>query len=114
MDELIRGDLREIVTVQEEILTVDEIGGDTSVWQDRFTRRAQVKPMKDSETVDAGRTTLLETFMITMRYDTDTASILGENRILWDGRELNIHTGPQNLDMRRRWITVEATAGGAG
>lgn len=104
------GGFRERITFEVEEGTADGGGGSTAAWGNIPTTPtvwAEVKPVRGSESVDAGHLASKQTYLVTIRYRSD---ITTKMRINWKGVYMNIRS-VQNRDMKKKYLSIEAETG---
>ena len=88
------GQLRNAVTIQKPTGTVDAGGHlDLSIsggWATHATRKAKIEPVTGSEGQHGTQIEANITHMVTLHYDTLTATTLPRMRVLYGTRALNI------------------------
>ncbi len=95
------GNLRELVTIQEELLDLDRYGTQRPAWQSVASDvPAQVEDLGGTETHRAGQVQSGRTFRVTMRH---LAWPTAKCRMVWDGRILEIDS-VRDTDGRKRWL----------
>lgn len=110
-------DLRFRVRFDRQVSTDDPAGGTLTSWQEQFSRRADIKPMRGSEPVIAQRLTGVQPVLIIVRSDSQTRSI----NTSWRAVEL-LNDQPvryyalktaEDMERSRQFITMLAEAGSA-
>lgn len=79
--------MRNYITIQEEILTSDSIGGYSSSWADLVSLWAEIIPVKSQERFIASQLEHKITHQITTRYN---SSIKSKHRVKFGARYFNI------------------------
>lgn len=102
------GDLTELVTIQSEIETADDMGGHARDWENVAAVYAAVEPLSGSARDKSGGERSVVQYQVTM-YRRDGLSV--GMRILWGNQALNI-TGMPIGPGRDLFMTVIAEAGG--
>lgn len=82
-------------------------------WADIATVFADVRPMGSNERMAAMQMQSGGTHVVTVRYQSELASVTGEDRILFGSRTFNIVGIPRNIDERNRVLAMDVTEGGA-
>jgi SPP1 family predicted phage head-tail adaptor len=101
------GALRELVTLQEEVL-VDQGGGGNQVeWNSLATFEAEILPLAEVERLSAMRLGSETSFRIMVRYRTD---VTPNRRLVWNGDPLNVRSAV-DPDGRRQWTKIVADLG---
>jgi len=103
------GQLRERITIQQEVRSSDGMGGGGVTWNDVDTVWAKVSPLRGVERTQANQQQGEVMYRITMRYRTD---IKTDMRIAWGSVMFNI-TSVYSPDMRSRFLTLDVTEGAA-
>lgn len=111
------GDLRDLIHFQRRKKSDDgfgnQIAGD---WITQFTLRANLKPLKGSETVIASRLAGIQPYVLTVRASPMSMEVSTDWRLV-DARNadrvFNI-TAVIDPDGRRRWVEITATEGVPG
>lgn len=110
-------DLRFRVRFDRQVGTEDPAGGTLTSWQEQFSRRADIKPMRGSEPVIAQRLTGIQPVIIIVRSDSQTRRI----DTAWRAVEM-VNDEPvrfyalktvEDMERRREFITMVAEAGSA-
>ena len=84
------GKLRRRVAVQQPQFIDDGYGNSLAGWDTRFMRWCNVRYLRGSETVMAARLQARQPVLVTIRRDSETATITPEWRLVIDGRSYNI------------------------
>lgn len=110
------GQLRERVRFQRRRPETDRFGNVEREWATLAERWAQIKPMKGSEQIVAGKLEGRAPVEIMVRWDTLLGG--GASALTTDDRVVHVATGTaynvraiENRDMRRRYLTITAEAG---
>jgi SPP1 family predicted phage head-tail adaptor len=82
------GELRHRIVIQDRSLAQDSFGGQLSVWTDRITARAAVKPLTGRELELAQAVATETSHQVSLRY---RPGITPAQRLLYAGRIFNIH-----------------------
>lgn len=101
------GKLRHRVTIQAKTLSTDAYGGPVEVWADVETVAASVEPLNGRELTNAQAVFAETTTRITMRY---RAWVAAANRIVFDGKNYNIH-GIIDPKMKHLQLIIMASEG---
>jgi SPP1 family predicted phage head-tail adaptor len=99
--------LREKLTIQREVLTQDDLGGDVKTWSNIGTTYGHVRPTGGGERVFAQQLEANITHKITIRY---RENIEAADRILLRGVPLQIRN-ILNLEMRDKWLELSCESG---
>lgn len=108
------GELREKVRFEARIQSDDEYGNPSAgEFSDQFTVAARIQPLKAGETIMAARLAGRKPVIIRVRYSSDTALIEAGWRAVdaRTGTIYSIDAPPINVDERRRYFDIVATAG---
>jgi len=103
------GDMRERVTLQQEVLTADGGGGNALAWTAGSVVWARVRPLSGREQAARGGLEAAQLFEVTIRRQAALAVTTGW-RALWGGVPLNIRT-VRNMDERNEYLTLECERG---
>jgi SPP1 family predicted phage head-tail adaptor len=108
------GRLRHLVRLERPAKQNDGYGNVENGWQEIQTLSAEIKPMRGSETVEAGKLEGRLAYEILIRWN----ATLGDGRLSNADRAVNARTGEvynirtvENRDMKRQWLTITAEAG---
>lgn len=101
------GTLRETITVQRLAPQPDGMGGQTTVFVDLFTTRAQVKPLSGREALFAMQLQATITHRIYIRHKAD---LTPADRIVLRGQPLQIRS-ILNMEMRNQWLELSCDQG---
>jgi SPP1 family predicted phage head-tail adaptor len=101
------GELRQRVTLQQEVPATDGAGGYGLVWADIVTLWAKVEPLTGRERVAARKIEESVTHRILLRRRRDVTAAM---RIFYDGRLFNIRT-VRDLGERDRFTELLAEEG---
>ena len=83
--------LNEKVTIQKNVVAVDEIGNHRNEWEDYFTCSCTIGGERGNEKADAGLTVDDAVMTVTVRYCNKTAAVNAlEYRIMFRGEIFNI------------------------
>lgn len=106
--------LRERIAFEQRADVSDDYGNVKGEWLERFTLWARVMPLKGGESVVAERMQGSQPVVIRVRHSIQSARVDGgwRARDTRTGRTYNI-TSAANMDERREFIDMLATAGGA-
>ncbi|SHK48897.1 phage head closure protein [Paramaledivibacter caminithermalis] len=102
------GELRDRVTIQENILTPDGYGGFSEVWQDKYTVWANIKPLRGREYFEMKKVQSEITHKITIRFRND---INTSNRIKYKGQIFYIKS-IIDIDNRHRFLEIMCIGSG--
>ncbi len=101
-------DLRHRITVESKTATVDESTGyPTEGWTPRLSNVAaawRAGPGREYLAAEALRAQVTGRFII--RWSAAAAAITAGDRVLWDGRQMEVKAPPLVDDTARRWITL--------
>lgn len=110
-------DLRFRVRFDRQVGTDDPAGGTLTSWQEQFSRRADIKPMRGSEPVIAQRLTGVQPVLIIVRSDSETRQITSSWRaveiVKGDAVRFYALKTVEDMERRREFITILAEAGSA-
>lgn len=81
------GQLRHMITIQEQTDVSDGMGGFSTTWSDEFSMSAAIWPLSSKESLDAMKLELVVTHKIRIRY---RSGITSKNRIKFGTRIFNI------------------------
>jgi SPP1 family predicted phage head-tail adaptor len=97
--------MRERVTIERQVVTPDEMGGETRSWQPWRTVWAEVKPTRGGEQVLGEAIVGQQGFVVRVRF----VEGLGiTDRIVWRGKRLNVLAAVDNTGARNfTWITTD-------
>lgn len=116
------GDLKWRVRFDKRVEENDPAGGVLSNWQEQFSRLAAILPQKGrmmgEEPVMAQRLTGLQPYIIIVRFDSLTRTIVPDWRAveMLNGvpvRYFAIKSPPEDMERKRQWISMTAVAGEA-
>ena len=94
------GKLRDRVQIQTRTAKTDAAGNADNTWVDVAKAWAQVSPMSGDEAQRAGHTEATVMHQVRMRFRSDLPTRKAKDRIVFDGRVLNI-VAVRNLDEGR-------------
>ena len=97
------GQFRHLITFQKNMVTQDELGQETSEWQDFKSAMAMIKTLQGREYFEARQTQSETAVRFVIRY---TPEIEGDMRILYDGKTYDIVAPPINDDELDKTITL--------
>ena len=106
------GELRESITVQEQVLTPGSMGGQDLNWQDKFTARAGIKMMSGAEQLYHDKLEVRATHKFTLRFnslliETDRIKHVKNGKTTYyDIKSID------NVEFRNKWLLVTAERGG--
>jgi len=101
------GQLRESVTVEEQVKT-DIGGGATEItWQTKFTTRGKFVPLSGGERLYAERLDAQTRNRLTIRYRAD---LLESDRVIVRGRAYQVRF-INNIEFRNRWLEIDLDGG---
>lgn len=101
------GDLDQLIDVQVETTTADDLGGRSRTWTTIRQHWAQVTPLIGREGEAHGTLRAVARVRFTIYADRD---ITARHRIVWDGRVYNV-TEPRYQATHHRFMDVIAEAG---
>lgn len=108
--------MRERVRFQRRRPDVDQFGNVEGEWATLAERSAQIRPMKGSEALEAGKLEGRAPVEIIVRWDRTIGA--GATAIVPDDRVIDVRSGTvwnirgvENRDQRRKYLTVTAEAG---
>ena len=81
------GMMREVITIQAEATTTDELGGMVSVWTEQTTCWAEVMPITGYEKFNYGQVYNKVDFKMRIRHRTNVTT---KHRVLWRTRKFNV------------------------
>lgn len=90
------GRLSKRVRIERSVSTRNAYGEHVKTWQPLFTRYATVKPLRSSEGYQARRETGELQYQVILRYDSSTATIQASDRLIYEGKQLDIVGPPIN------------------
>jgi SPP1 family predicted phage head-tail adaptor len=100
------GQLRHRITIRRQVDTPDGKGGFDRAWTNLASRiSAKVTNLNGREAVIANSLQGVSTFEIIVRFRTD---VMTSDQIVWDGRELNVHSA-EDKKGTRQWTTITAS-----
>jgi head-tail adaptor len=109
------GDLRFIVRFYKQIEEAAEGGGTVSAWQNQFERRADIRPLRGGEGVQAQRLVGTQPVIIIVRSDSETRQVTSDWRAveMKDGEAVRYYAlkTAEDMERQRRFITMVAEAG---
>lgn len=110
------GQMRERVRFQRRRPEVDKWGNVEGEWATLAERAAQIRPMKGSEALEAGKLEGRAPVEIIVRWDHTIGA--GASEVVPDDRIVDVRSGRvfniqavENRDQRRRFLTFTAEAG---
>ena len=103
------GAMRERVTIEQESRVADGGGGYPMAWSEVATVWAAVEPQSGREQLQAERVESLVDYRVTMRWRGDVTAGM---RLLWGSVDMAI-TAVRRVDGRKRFLEIDAVAGGA-
>lgn len=112
------GPLRERLTFQARSLADDGFGNEiaSGEWEDQFTRSANLRPLRGTETVMAARLEGRQPYILTVRQSIDTRRIAIGWQIV-DARDSErvfaVSAPPSDPDGKRAWLEMIVTEGQA-
>ena len=107
------GNLRQRITIQQKIVTLDDYGQESAGWATVLADEpAQVQPMSATEFIRSNAQSMIVTHKITMRYRPEfiNTQVMAGWRITMGSRLLNI-ISVMNIDERNVMIEVLANEG---
>ena len=102
---------RRIIYIQTRTVTVDDYGGQTTVWSDGTKRRAQVKMMYGQQIYlsSADQEVATKRYTVKIRYATDIAPNPATMRVMLDnsstGRVLDMESASED-ERKQNWVMV--------
>lgn len=81
------GELTELITIREEVISPDGAGGESVIWQNLVKLYAHVRPLTGRESQGSDRTEATAGYLVVFRARTD---ITEKNKVVWRTREMNI------------------------
>ena len=95
------GLLRDRITIRRQVNTKNpQTGGLTRTWQTLDTVYAQVRAVNGRESLVEQTLQGISTFEVMIRYRDD---LKPADQVLWNGRELNIVSPPEDRFGNRQW-----------
>jgi len=107
------GNLRQRVTIQKKVVTLDDYGQESAGWVTVLADEpAQVQPMSASEFVRSNAQSMIVTHKVTMRYRNEflNTQVMAGWRITTGSRIMNI-VSVMNIDERNIMIEMLANEG---
>lgn len=110
--DIVAGDLRESITVEEQTLSSGAMGGQDVAWSTRFTARAGIKMMSGFEKLQHDKLEVRATHKITIRFN---KTLIETDRIVhvkhgkttyYDIKSID------NIEFRDKWLIITAERGG--
>lgn len=100
------GELRDRVQIQTRTAKTDTAGNVDSQWTDSAKAWAQVSPLSGDEAQRAGHTEATVMHRVRMRFRSGIPRIKPKDRIIFEGRTLNIVTA-RNLEEKRDEVILD-------
>lgn len=100
------GRLDRRVTIRRAVASVNEMNENVPLWTNLATVWASVVPVKDGEQYARGETLSSKLSRFTIRYSSMVADVDPRDRLIYEGREYEIH-GVKEVDRR---VGLEITA----
>lgn len=109
------GDLRFRVRFDKQVERDDPGGGTLTEWVPQFTRWADIRPLKGSETVQAQRLAGIQPALILVRFDSETRTIDPSWRAVEQNNGQNVAfyalKTASDMERERQFITMTAEIG---
>jgi SPP1 family predicted phage head-tail adaptor len=101
------GELRERVTIRRQSNSKNpKTGGLERSWATVATVWAKIRSLNGKEAVIGEVLSGVSVFEVIIRHRTDVAA---SDQVLWNGRELNVLTPPEDRSGRKQWLWMTAS-----
>lgn len=102
------GELRDRITIQSQITTVNSFGESVTEWEDYALRWAQIVDLSGNALLLAQQIQSEVRTRIVVRFD---PAIRESMRVLWDGFVFDIKSVQRDPDTGREWLTMMCSRG---